>query len=161
MPGDLDVDPEQRLAGHDLRVVDAGERLADELVVLDVLERDLGQVGRGQGRRLGGQLAVFQRAARRLVAHGALTASHSASGTPQVRGRGLDEQHAPAAPTGAGCPSSSGCACCRPRIAGRTSLFAVRLLDLDVLPVDAELLGDDLLQRGLDALAALGFLETM
>jgi hypothetical protein len=51
-PRQLHVDAEQRLAGDDLPVVDPARELADDLVVLRVLERH----ARGRGH---GQVAAF------------------------------------------------------------------------------------------------------
>src|SRR6185295_18880807 len=104
----------------------------------------------------GDELDVAQRAARRLVAHGrvdrlALRFRHA----PGVRGR-LDEQDAPGRTDAAQVVPVRRGARAAPRVLRAVlRLFAVRLLDRDVLPGDAELLGDDLLERGLDALAAL------
>ena len=54
------VDAEQRLAVDDLGAVHSAHGLADDDVVLGVLQRDLVRVGRGQQSRLRGQIAIAQ-----------------------------------------------------------------------------------------------------
>jgi hypothetical protein len=155
----LDVDAEEGLARDDLRVVHAGDGLADDLVVLRVLQGDGRELGRSERRGLGDELDVAERPARRLVAHGrvdrlAFRLRHA----PRLRRR-LDEQDAPGRAHAAQVvPVRRGARAAARVLRAVLRFLAVRLLDRDVFPVHAELLGDDLLERRLDALAALGVL---
>ena len=155
---DLDVDAEERPARQDARIVDAGDRRADDGEFLGILEPDGLQVGRGNGRRLGDELAVTQLPAARLVEDGgggggALRFGHA----PGEGGR--RHQHLP----GGGADSAELVVVHR---GGHTSAgelttvlgIGVGLFDPDRLPLDVEFLGDQHREHGLDALADLGIL---
>jgi hypothetical protein len=58
-----DIDAEERPTGHDLRVVDAGKPLADDLEALRILERDGGRTRHRHIGRFRGERAITQRAA--------------------------------------------------------------------------------------------------
>jgi hypothetical protein len=70
-PGDDGVDAENRLAGHDRVVVDVARRLADDLVVLRILQDHVREIRRGERRGLCRELAVAGRSLRRRVYHAA------------------------------------------------------------------------------------------
>ena len=157
----LDVDAERRLAGHDVGVVDALDRLADDLEVLRILVGGLDGLDRGRRHRRDarrqrrvGRLATGGRVRDDAASRRQFTGRH----VPMLRGGG--HHHQPAA--GANLPH---------RIVvdgnGAAAAFGLRpvlrieigLLDLDLAPVDVELVGDDLRQGGPDALSRLRVLR--
>ncbi len=160
-PRRLDVDAERRLAGHDGGVVDALDRLADDLEVLRILVRGLDGFDGGRRhrcdtlrqRRVGG-LASGSGMRDDAASRRQFTSRH----VPLLRGGG--QHHQPAA--GADLAH---------RIVvdwdGAAAAFGLRpvlriqigLLDLDLAPIDVELVGDDLRQGGPDALSGLRVLR--
>ena len=91
--GQREVDAEDRLAGDDVGRVDALHRLADDLVVLRILQRDRRQRRHRQLRGGGRQLAVARRAvaARRASRGPTRVVSSVGRHAPLLRGRG--DQH--------------------------------------------------------------------
>ena len=158
--GNDDIDAEQRLAGHDLLVVDARRRLADDPEALRVLERHAGEIRRRQQGGLRGQFAIAKRTpARRMMDDARFGDAFGRRHAPALRGGG--HQHLP--PGGA--DAAQRIVVERRRHAAARKLLAVfgcverRLFDPHVLPVDVELLGDHHRQHRLDALADLGILR--
>ena len=158
-PRRSDVDAVERFAGDDGRVVDPGDRGADDLVVFRSLQRDRCQVRRRQRRRRRRQFTIAQRPVGGSVLHATRRGAALGLGYPP-RLRGCRDQH-----LSAGCASPAqwvpvgwrrGAAPGPLSAVGR--LVEIRLLDPDVLPVDIELLCDQHRQHRLDALADLWIL---
>ncbi len=158
-PGADHVDAEQRLAGDDQRVVDARRRLADDLVILGILQSDRLQVGRRQGAGPGGQGAVVELLAGGHVLHG--TRAGGAVGGAAAPGLGGGgDQHLTASRAGAaqGLPVHRGGETAAGELGPVFCWIVVGLLDADILPVDVEFFGDQHGQHGLDALTDLRIL---
>ena len=159
--GKRDVDAERRTTRHDVQVVDAADPLADDLEVARVLERGLDGRGfrHGQARRRGRQRGVGRRTlGRGMRDDTARRAQLALCDIPLLRRRCQHEE--PAARSHQAHVLVVG----GDRAAATLDLRAVLriqvgLLDLDLRPVDVELVGDDHRQRGLDALSSLGILR--
>ena len=155
------VDAEQRLAGDDLQVVDAGDALAEQVVVLAVLQLQRLFVGHRQRRGLACELAVAER---RLLARASRCCScvvHSASRTPHSFAAA---ETSIARAVGAGAPQRFPVRRNRARAAGdsagrRPARSIVACSTLHLRPVGIELLRDDHREGGLHALADLRVLR--
>ena len=122
MPGTRDVDAEERLAGDDRRVVDAAGRLADDLVVLRILQLDRRRDPAAcSAARLRRELAVAERAVARRVHHLAGCGRHSAAGTFHVCAAAATSICRRRRRPGASASSCSASRCCRRRPARRTA----------------------------------------
>ena len=158
--GHDDIDAEQRLAGHDPGIVDAGRPMADDLEGLRVLELDARR-DRAPAAAPLWPPARHRRANARssMMDDARLGAAFRRRHVPGLRRRG--HEHLP--PRGA--DAAQGIVVERRRHAAAGELLAVfggikrRLLDPHVLPFDVELLGDHHRQHRLDALADLGILR--
>ncbi len=151
-----DVDAEHRLSGHDVPHVDAGHARADDLEIFRVFQLHRREIGRGQRRRLRGELTV-----RRLAA--ALAVQHDAFGrlelglrhVERLRRRG-DKHRAPRrADLTHRHPVRR-----RRRAAARALRLELgrveqRLFDANVLPRHVQLVGDDHRKHRLHALPDL------
>ena len=159
--GKRDVDAEHRTTRHDVQVVDAADPLTDDLEVARVLERGLdgggfrhGQACRGRRQRGVGRLTLGRGVRHDTARRAQLALRH----VPLLRGRCQHEEPAPR-------PDHTMVLVVRgDRAAATLDLPAVLrvqvgLLDLDLRPVDVELVGDDHRQRGLDALSGLRILR--
>ena len=156
-----DVDAEDRTTRHDVQVVDAADPLADDLEVARLLERGLdgGGFRNGEARRRRRQRRVgclaFGRGMRDDASRRGQLALRDA---PLLRRRGQHDEPA-ARPHQAHVLVVGG-----NRAAATFDLSAVLrvevgLLDLHLRPVDVEFIGDDLRERGLDALPGLRILR--
>ena len=152
--GQLDIDAEERLAGHNLRSVNALLRVADDAVVLGIFELHARQVGRGQRGSFGGKLPIARGAPRGSVHHAAgLSGAFSRGHGPGLRS-GRDQQLA------SGCADAAHRLPAHRRVRGASGklpavyLFVqVGLLDSDVLPIDIQFLGNQHRQHVPHALA--------
>src|SRR5208282_4876492 len=158
-PGAGYVDAEERLAGHYQRTVDARLGMADDLEVSRVLELDRLEVGYRQRRRLGRQLAIARAASARPVVHPArLGTALRCRDAPGAGCRG--DQHL--APSGADPAQRVPVQWCRLAAAGvlPAEFFRIErgLLNVHLVPVDIQFLGDEHRQHRLDTLSDLGVL---
>ena len=155
-----DVDAEQRLAAHDFRIIDAGNRPADDLEVFRIFKRHAREIGHRHAGGLGGKRAIGERAAAvAVIDHAGFRAAFRRRDIPGLRG-GSDKHLA------AGCADpAQRIVVQRRRPAAAGKLLAVfggverRLLDSHILPRNIEFFGDHHRQHGLDALADLRILR--
>ena len=152
-----DVDTEQRLAPDDLGAVDPAHGLADDDVVLGVLQRDLVRIGCRQQRRLRRQFAIAQLAAAGGVDHDTGLGRALGGGyAPSLRCGG--HQHRPRGwprPAAAD-PNSSASPDCLRRTASRTSPYrAARSRSARWPSRQSSSSADQHRQHGLHALADL------
>src|SRR5438093_898854 len=152
------VDPELRLARHLLRDVQARDPLPDDPVLARLLELDLLEVLLGEGPRdrdLRDDLSVRHRPSGREVPNPAVLGDAVRDCHVHLLGGGLGQEHPrPGARAREGVERPVH----RPTPAGEHQpVFRVvhRVVDANVLPVGFQLLGDDLGERGADALAHL------
>ena len=133
--------------------------LADDLIVLGVLELDGLEIGRGQRGCFFGERAVRQRAFCRLMddAAGGRLAFGFADG-PGLRGGGDEHLAAGGADAAQRIPIGGGGSAATGALRAVFRFVEIGLLDADVFPIDVELIGDDHGEMGLHTLTDLRIL---
>ena len=151
MPGTREIDAVERLAGDDGGVVHAGSGVADDFVVLGILQFDGLRARAGQRGGLGGELAVGERSGSwRDGAPGRKKWSIRIPATLQVCAAAVTNiwRHGGAHPAQripVGRSRGAAAGDLRPYLASSRSACWM----LDILPIDVELFGDQHGQLGL------------